>query len=210
MMAQYPILFYGFVILIGYLIGSIPCGLLLGKWMGAGDIRNIGSGNIGATNALRTGNKILALLTLIGDIAKGSLAAAIAWGLDVWLTNNTLYYAAIFAGVAAMVGHIFPVWLKFTGGKGVATMIGVMLLWSWMTALAFLVTWLVTARLSRYSSLGALIAALHAPVYALARGHNILVLPYAIMAALIFFTHRANIQRLLRGEESTIKLSQKS
>lgn len=208
MMSQYPVLFYGLVTLLGYLIGSIPCGLLLGKWMGAGDIRNIGSGNIGATNALRTGNKTLALLTLIGDIAKGSLAAALGWGLAVWLTGNTLYYAAIYAGIAAMVGHIFPVWLKFKGGKGVATMIGVMLLWSWMTAIAFLVTWLVTARLSRYSSLAALIAALHAPVYAMARGHHILVWPYAIMAVLIFFTHRANIQRLLRGEEPTIKLSQ--
>jgi glycerol-3-phosphate acyltransferase PlsY len=207
MMAQYPVLFYGLVILLGYLLGSIPSGLLLGKWMGVGDIRNIGSGNIGATNALRTGNKTLAALTLLGDIAKGSIAVLVGFALSVYLTNATLFYGPILGGVAAVVGHIFPVWLKFKGGKGVATVIGILLVLSWVTAIGFLVTWLVTARLSRYSSLGAIIAALHAPLYAKAYGQDLLVMPLALIAVLLFFTHRANIRRLLSGEETTIKIS---
>ncbi|HEY1096894.1 MAG TPA: glycerol-3-phosphate 1-O-acyltransferase PlsY [Alphaproteobacteria bacterium] len=198
--------FYALVILMAYLLGSIPCGLVLGKLMGAGDIRKIGSGNIGATNALRTGNKKLAIFTLLGDVLKGSLAVWIAFVLNMELADGVFIYAPVIAGIVSVLGHIFPVWLKFKGGKGVATTIGVILILNWMVGLGFLVTWLVTARLSRYSSLGAIIAALHAPLYAAAYGNHGLVLPFAIMALILIITHRGNIKRLLRGEESVIQL----
>ncbi len=188
-----------YLILISYLIGSIPFGLIFAKLFGYGDIRKIGSGNIGATNVLRTGNKILAILTLIGDIAKGSLTIFIAQHYFS-LGENSVYIS----GFTALIGHIFPIWLGFKGGKGVATAFGVILAINPFIAGLLIATWLVVAVLSRISSLAALIATLQAPLYALAAGHPNLILFLYCVAALIWFTHRGNIKRLLKGIESKI------
>lgn len=199
-------MFTSIVTAIGYLLGSIPTGLILGKAMGAGDLRTIGSGNIGATNALRTGNKKLAILTLLGDMLKGVIAVWIAYELNRQLAGGAYPYAPVWAGLAAVIGHIFPIWLKFKGGKGVATALGVIFALHWPTGLGCAVTWLVVARLSRYSSLAAVMAAFNAPLFAYACGGEALGIPFACLAILIFITHRANIRRLLKGEESIIKL----
>lgn len=201
-------LFHVLIVAIAYALGSIPTGLLLGKWIGNIDLRTIGSGNIGATNALRTGNKKLAILTLLGDAFKGVLAVWIAYELNRQFAGGAFPYASVWAGLTAVVGHIFPVWLKFKGGKGVATALGVIFALHWPTGLGCALTWLVVARLSRYSSLAAVMAAFNAPLFAYAYGGEKLAVPFACLSVLIFITHRANIRRLLKGEESIIKLKQ--
>jgi acyl phosphate:glycerol-3-phosphate acyltransferase len=183
-------------LLFGYLLGSIPFGLVLTRAAGLGDVRSIGSGNIGATNVLRTGNKKLAAATLLLDALKGTLACVVAahWGME----------AGIIAGFGAFIGHLFPVWLGFKGGKGVATYLGVVLgLAPWM-ALVFAVVWLALAFLLRYSSLAALVATLAVPVVEYTTGDPRLTLLFAVMALITWFKHRANISRLINGTESKI------
>jgi glycerol-3-phosphate acyltransferase PlsY len=181
----------------GYLCGTIPFGLILTKSAGLGDIRSIGSGNIGATNVLRTGNKKVAALTLILDALKGTIPA---------LLMGYLYgpQAAILGGLAAFFGHLFPMWLGFKGGKGVATSIGVLFGLFWPLGLVFIMVWIFMALLFRISSLSALTASLASPVAAYLAGRTDLVLPAAVMAVAVFITHRANIARILKGEEPRI------
>jgi len=185
--------------LAGYLAGSIPFGLLLTRLAGLGDVRKIGSGNIGATNVLRTGRKGLAALTLLLDALKGALAAAIAglWSVEL----------AMAAGFFAFIGHLFPVWLNFKGGKGVATYIGVLVAFAWQAALAFAAIWLAVAFLSRYSSLAALVAAVATPLVLYALGMPDVAGLFAVMSALILYRHRENIQRLRLGTEGKIGAS---
>jgi len=184
---------------IGYLLGSIPFGLLLTRLAGYGDIRRIGSGNIGATNVLRTGSKGAAALTLLLDLAKGWAAVVIggAWGED----------AALVAAGCVIVGHMFPVWLGFRGGKAVATALGVLIALAWPVALGAALVWLATALLLRYSSLAALVAAVVAAALApfVADGPTAAVV--AGIALLIILRHHANIRRLMTGSESRISLS---
>ncbi|KSV69463.1 glycerol-3-phosphate acyltransferase [Sinorhizobium sp. GW3] len=180
----------------GYLLGSIPFGLILTRMAGLGDVRKIGSGNIGATNVLRTGNKKLAAATLLLDALKGSAAAFIAsyWGVE----------AGIAAGFAAFIGHLYPVWLGFKGGKGVATYIGVLLGLAPLMVLAFAVIWLGMAKISRYSSLSALVATAIIPVLLYAAGNEKVALLFTAMTVITWVKHRANIRRLLAGTESKI------
>jgi glycerol-3-phosphate acyltransferase PlsY len=182
----------------GYLCGSIPFGLLLTRMAGFGDVRAIGSGSIGATNVLRTGNKRLAALTLFLDAGKGALPTLVGYhigGLEL----------AACTGFAAFIGHLFPVWLAFKGGKGVATAIGVLLGLNWVLGLMAIGIWLVVAAITRYSSLAALLASLATPVLAwLFLGNPKLAAFTAILALLIWIRHAGNIRRLLRGEESRI------
>ena len=187
---------------LGYLLGSIPFGLVLTRLGGYGDIRKIGSGNIGATNVLRTGNKPLAFATLILDSGKG--------GAAVWLAGLYAdpFAVAVTAGVAAVIGHNFPVWLGFKGGKGVATTLGTLLIISWPVCLAAGATWLAVAAVSRFSSLAALVSLSFAPVYAwflLASPDNQTVAyAAAFLAILAIARHRTNIRRLIAGEETRI------
>ncbi|MEO6340681.1 MAG: glycerol-3-phosphate 1-O-acyltransferase PlsY, partial [Caulobacteraceae bacterium] len=182
----------------GYLLGSIPFGVIATRLGGAGDLRQVGSGNIGATNVLRTGRKDLALITLLGDGGKGAAAVLIA---PLLLGPDT----GALAGGAAFVGHLFPVWLGFKGGKGVATFLGVLLAAAWPVGLAACATWLVIALLLRISSLAALIAAVLAPLYAFLLHQSRATLVLALfMAVLVFIRHHANIARLLKGEEPRI------
>lgn len=184
----------------GYLLGSIPFGLIATRLGGAGDIRQIGSGNIGATNVLRSGRKDLALITLLGDAGKGVVAVLLAR----YLTHGNPTVIAL-AGGAAFLGHLFPVWLKFKGGKGVATFYGVLLSACWPVGLLAAVTWLAMAALFRISSLAALTAAVLAGPFAIATDQPRPMLGLAIfMAILIFIRHRENIARLLKGEEPKI------
>ena len=180
----------------GYVLGSIPFGLLITRVAGAGDVRNIGSGNIGATNVLRTGHKSLAALTLTADLLKGTAAAYIGlqWGPDT----------AILAGFGAFIGHLFPVWLKFSGGKGVATYIGVLLGLFWPVALAFCAIWALVAGLSRYSSLAALAASAATPPLLAYFGQWQVMELFAFMTLLVYARHWENIRRLLSGKESKI------
>ncbi|PLT90211.1 glycerol-3-phosphate acyltransferase [Sinorhizobium medicae] len=180
----------------GYLLGSIPFGLILTRMAGLGDVRKIGSGNIGATNVLRTGNKKLAATTLLLDALKGTAAAAIAslWGVE----------AGMAAGLAAFLGHLFPVWLSFKGGKGVATYIGVLLGLVPVMVLLFAAAWLAVAKISRYSSLSALVATAIIPVALYATGNGKVALLFAVMTLIAWAKHRANIQRLMSGTESRI------
>ena len=181
----------------GYLLGSIPFGLIITRLAGSGDIRAIGSGNIGATNVLRTGRKGLAAATLIADMLKGTLAVAAMtwwWGHDCGLV----------AGIGAFLGHLFPVWLKFKGGKGVATFLGLLLALSWQATLLFAVLWLGLAALFRYSSLASLIACAATPVYFAIAGAHPDAEVFLLLAVLSFFMHRGNIARLWRGTESKI------
>ena len=184
---------------LGYLLGSIPFGLLLTRLAGLGDIRQIGSGNIGATNVLRTGSKSAAALTLLLDLAKGWAAVIVAksWGAD----------AALVAAVGVIVGHMYPIWLGFRGGKGAATALGVLLALAWPVALAAALVWLVTALIFRYSSLAALAAAVCSAVLAplLVDGPTAAVI--AGIALLIILRHHANIRRLIAGSESRISLT---
>ncbi len=180
----------------GYLLGSIPFGLVLTKLAGMGDIRAIGSGNIGATNVLRTGNKKLAAATLLLDGAKGAVAVLIAqtWGQDM----------AVMAAGGAMLGHCFPIWLKFKGGKGVATFLGIMLAIVWPAGIACCLTWLAVAALFRFSSLAALIAVIAAPLYAWYFADFQIMYLAGLMALLVVFRHHENIGRLFAGTEPRI------
>lgn len=182
---------------IGYLLGSIPFGLVLAKLMGLGNLRKIGSGNIGATNVLRTGNKLAAALTLILDGGKGAvavLAARAAGGEDI----------AQIAGLAAMLGHCFPVWLRFAGGKGVATFLGIVMALAWPVGIACCLAWLAAAALSRMSSMGALVSSFASLPLAWILGYPRMVILCALLAQLIFLRHRANIKRIKAGTEPKI------
>jgi len=183
----------------GYLLGSIPFGVIATRLGGAGDIRAVGSGNIGATNVLRTGRRDLALITLVGDGAKGAAAVLIAR----WLFGED---AAALAGGAAFLGHLFPVWLKFRGGKGVATFFGALIALAWPAGLLAGATWIAMAYLFRLSSLAALTAAALAPLYVFLLGQapESKLWVTAFMAVLIYIRHRENIRRLLKGEEPRI------
>ncbi|WP_274629190.1 glycerol-3-phosphate 1-O-acyltransferase PlsY [Arvimicrobium flavum] len=183
-------------LILGYLVGSIPFGLLITRAAGLGDVRSIGSGNIGATNVLRTGRKELAALTLLLDALKGAVV--------VWIAAQWGGYAAIAAGFGAFIGHLFPVWLSFKGGKGVATYLGVLLGLAWQGFVAFAVVWLAVAFLTRYSSLAGLIAAITTPIFLFLFGAEPVAIPLAVMSALIVWKHRANIERLLAGTEGKI------
>jgi glycerol-3-phosphate acyltransferase PlsY len=183
--------------LIGYLLGSIPFGLVITRALGLGDLRQIGSGNIGATNVLRTGNRGAALATLLLDSGKGAIAVLLAR----WLAGPD---AALVAGGAAFLGHLYPVWLGFRGGKGVATFLGTVLALSWPIGLIACATWLVTAAILRISSLAALVAAFGTPVIALLAGRPALAAVAAFMALLILLRHRTNIARIRTGTEPRI------
>lgn len=183
--------------LIGYLLGSIPFGLLLTRAAGLGDIRGIGSGNIGATNVLRTGNKKLAAATLLLDAAKGAAAVLIA---RAWLGET----AALVAGLAAFLGHIFPVWLGFKGGKGVATYLGVLIALAWPLALLFSALWLGVAKLGKISSLAAIVATIAVPIAAWSFADRTLAMTVTLMSIVVLIKHRANIERLMAGEEPRI------
>lgn len=185
------------VALAAYLLGSVPFGLVIAQLFGLGDIRKIGSGNIGATNVLRTGNKLAAFLTVILDAGKGALAVVIARllvGED----------AAGLAGLFAMLGHLYPVFLKFRGGKGVATFLGTLLALSLPVGLATCLTWLIVAIIFRYSSLSSLVAAAFAPVFTYFLYHTHGAILVLFLSALVFYCHGANIQRLLKGTEPKI------
>ena len=184
------------LIAVGYLLGSIPFGLLLTRAAGLGDVRGIGSGNIGATNVLRTGNKGLAAATLLLDMLKGTAAVLLAgiYGIEF----------AIAAGLGAFLGHLFPVWLSFKGGKGVATYIGVLLGLMWQAALLFCAIWIVIAFAFRYSSLSALTACVVTPVALWFMGRANLAILFAVLSVIVFIKHRANIARLLAGTEGKI------
>ena len=191
----WPWLLIGFGI--GYLFGSIPFGLLLTRAAGLGDVRKIGSGNIGATNVLRTGHKGLAAGTLLLDALKGTAAVLL---VDHWYGQAP----AMLAGLGAFLGHLYPVWLKFKGGKGVATYIGVLFGLFWQAGLTFCAIWLAMAFALRYSSLAALAASVATPVALLLYGQPELAGLTALMTLLLLWTHRANIRRLLKGEEPKI------
>ncbi|WBU64342.1 glycerol-3-phosphate 1-O-acyltransferase PlsY [Paracoccus aerodenitrificans] len=182
---------------IGYLIGSVPFGIVITRALGLGDLRQIGSGNIGATNVLRTGHKGAALATLLLDSGKGAIAVLLArhFGGDI---------AAVLAGAAAFLGHCFPVWLGFRGGKGVATFLGTLIALQWQIGLAACAIWAVVAAISRISSLSALMAAALSPLMAALMGWYHVALAALFMAALIFWRHRANIRRLREGTEPKI------
>ncbi|MEJ1992669.1 MAG: glycerol-3-phosphate 1-O-acyltransferase PlsY [Maritimibacter sp.] len=182
---------------LGYLLGSVPFGLVFARIFGLGDIRQIGSGNIGATNVLRTGNKLAAFLTLLGDVGKGAFAVLVARAL---LGED----AAQIAGLGAYLGHLFPIFIGFKGGKGVATWLGTMFALSLPLGLAAGATWLVVAGLFRISSLAGLSAAALTPIWALVLGRGDVFLVALLLGALIFQRHHANIARLLKGEEPKI------
>lgn len=184
-------------LLVGYLLGSIPFGLILTKLAGLGDIRSIGSGNIGATNVLRTGRKGLAAATLVLDALKGTVAVWIGWRVG----QET---GALAAGITVYVGHCFPIWLKLKGGKGFATFLGVLLGLHWPTMILAALIWLGTAAVTRYSSLSALVASLAAPIILLAVGETPIAGVAALMTIIIWLRHHANIARLLAGHESKI------
>ncbi|WP_063683013.1 glycerol-3-phosphate 1-O-acyltransferase PlsY [Bradyrhizobium stylosanthis] len=182
---------------IGYLFGSIPFGLILTKLAGTQDIRSIGSGSIGATNVLRTGRKSLAAGTLLLDALKGTAAVVICG----YIAGPN---AAMVAGLGAFLGHLFPVWLKFKGGKGVAVYIGILLGLFWPAAVVFCVLWLATAFTTRYSSLSALVASFITPMFLWWFGHLALSALFAVLTLLLFYAHRENIKRLQSGKESRI------
>ena len=188
-----PVLFLG----LGYALGSVPFGLLLTRAAGLGDIRGIGSGNIGATNVLRTGRKGLAGATLLLDGGKGAAAVLLA----AWLGGPQ---AGLWAGGGAVLGHLFPVWLGFRGGKGVATGVGVLLAIAWPVGALWCAAWLATARLARISSLAALVAFALAPLFAWALASGGVVKLSLAIAVLVFVRHHANIRRLLAGQEPRI------
>jgi glycerol-3-phosphate acyltransferase PlsY len=181
----------------GYLSGSVPYGLLLTRMAGLGDVRSIGSGNIGATNVLRTGNKGLAALTLLLDALKGAV--------PVWMATYFLgLEAAIVAGLGAFLGHLYPVWLRFNGGKGVATFAGISLGYSWHVLAPFAIVWIAMALLFRYSSLAALTASVVTAASLFYVSQFELGWLYVLLTAIVFWKHRQNIQRLLAGKESKI------
>jgi glycerol-3-phosphate acyltransferase PlsY len=192
--------YYAAALVFGYLLGSVPWGILLTRLAGAGDLRAIGSGNIGATNVLRTGRKGLAALTLLLDAFKGTVAVLVAdrvGGQDL----------AVLAALGAFLGHLFPVWLGFRGGKGVATYIGVLLALVWQAAAAFCIVWLMVAFVSRYSSLSALIASIAAPLLLWWDGYLQEAQLFLLLSMLLWYKHRGNIARLLNGTETKIGAS---
>jgi acyl phosphate:glycerol-3-phosphate acyltransferase len=189
--------FYLAALAFGYLLGSIPFGLIITRLAGTADIRSIGSGNIGATNVLRTGRKELAVATLLGDALKGTAAVVI---IDHFLGRD----AAVFAALGAFLGHLFPAWLNFKGGKGVATYIGLLIGLAWPGAVAFCVIWLVVAAATRYSSLSALIASAATPPLLWLSGYHLEAQMFLALTALLWFMHRGNIRRLLGGTEGKI------
>jgi acyl phosphate:glycerol-3-phosphate acyltransferase len=193
-----PLWAIGVVGLLSYLVGSIPFGVVVARVMGLGDLRAIGSGNIGATNVMRTGNKLAGVLTFVLDAAKGAIAALIAWvvfGAD----------AAQAAALAAFLGHLYPVYLGFKGGKGVATFIGIVLALGWPVGLATCATWLVTFKASRYSSLAGLTACGISSIYAALMGYMPLVALLVVMKVMVFYKHRDNIKRLWNRTEPRFK-----
>jgi glycerol-3-phosphate acyltransferase PlsY len=195
---QSPVFQYAAALVFGYLCGSIPFGVLLTRFAGAPDLRSVGSGNIGATNVLRTGRKFLAAATLAGDILKGTVAVVLIGyviGRD----------AALYAALGAFLGHLFPVWLRFKGGKGVATYIGLLLgLALWLAFAAFCLIWIAVAAASRYSSLAALVASAATPMVLWWNGNLPEAKLFLLLSALVWLMHRANIARLISGTESQI------
>ena len=183
--------------LYSYFLGSIPFGLIYAKLAGLGDVRNIGSGNIGATNVLRTGNKKVAALTLLCDIAKGSLA--------VFITLNFFPKLILLSSVVVYLGHIFPVWLKFKGGKGVATFIGAIAILNYVLCLIFLISWAIVAKIFKISSLSAIVAFLITFVATEFLYENNLIVVMSFFTVFSIFTHRENIKKIISGEESKIK-----
>jgi acyl phosphate:glycerol-3-phosphate acyltransferase len=194
-----PWVAYVVAAIVGYGLGSIPFGLLLTRAAGLGDVRSIGSGNIGATNVLRTGNKKLAAATLLLDLLKGTAAVLI-----VRFAMPEVPEANVVAGVAAFLGHLFPVWLGFKGGKGVATYIGVLLGLFWPAVLIFAGVWIAVAYFSRYSSLAALVATVIVPLALWALGNTLLAAVFVLLTVIVWAKHNANIRRLLAGTEGKI------
>lgn len=192
-------LILGAAALIGYLLGSIPFGLLVTRAGGAADPRTIGSGNIGATNVLRTGRKDLAILTLLLDAAKGAAAVLIVG--HIWSDPTPPSLPAIVAGAFAFLGHVYPVWLRFHGGKGVATFLGVALALSWPCGLAFAVVWLAAFAATRHSSVGGMSAVIATPVTAAVLNRSDLTLVFLLLALVVLWKHRLNVERLLDGTE---------
>jgi acyl phosphate:glycerol-3-phosphate acyltransferase len=184
-------------LLFGYLLGSIPFGLVLTRAAGGPDVRTIGSGNIGATNVLRTGRKGIAAATLVCDALKGTLVVLLA-------AHFAGHEAALAAGLGAFLGHLFPVWLKFKGGKGVATYIGLLIGFYWPGALIFCAIWLVAAAVGRYSSLSALVASALTPLALYLLGQPTVAALFLLLTVLLWIMHRANIARLLNGSEGKI------
>lgn len=189
-----PFWLIGVVGLAAYLLGSVPFGVVVARVMGLGDLRQIGSGNIGATNVMRTGNKLAGFLTFALDAAKGGVAALLAW---VWIGED----AAQVAALAAFLGHLYPVYLGFKGGKGVATFIGTALALAWPVGLAICATWALVFAASRISSLSALVATVLAPVMALVLGYGAMTVLFVVLGVMIFWKHADNIKRLLAGTE---------
>ena len=185
------------VILFAYLIGSIPFGIIISKIMGLGNLRNIGSGNIGATNVLRTGNKLAAILTLIFDLLKGAIAVIITY----YIFNDT---TAQIAALSSFLGHCFPIWLKFKGGKGVATFIGISLALYWPAGILVCLTWTLTAFLSRISSLSALISSLSSILWVWILGVPSAVFIMTVLTILIWYRHIENIKRIIKNTEPKI------
>jgi len=185
------------VILFAYLIGSIPFGIIISKIMGLGNLRNIGSGNIGATNVLRTGNKLAAILTLIFDLLKGAIAVIITY----YIFNDT---TAQIAALSSFLGHCFPIWLKFKGGKGVATFIGISLALYWPAGILICLTWVLTAFLSRISSLSALISSLSSILWVWILGVPSAVFVMIVLTILIWYRHIENIKRIIKNTEPKI------
>ena len=181
-----------------YLMGSIPFGLILTKIFLKKDIRDIGSGNIGATNVLRTGNKLIGYLTLVLDITKAIIPV-----IYVKINFPELIYIA---SLCAFLGHVFPIWLKFKGGKGVATYVGILFSINILLGVVFISCWIITFLISKYSSLSSIIASLSVPIYLLIKGNIGSVIFFIIMFVLIFFTHRDNIKRLINKEETKTKI----
>lgn len=207
----------------GYLLGSIPFGLLLTKAAGHGDIRQMGSGNIGATNVLRTGNKLLAAATLLLDILKGTVAVTAAHWFAAWWAvrqfaaqaavegatatiapSHVFLSAAVAAGLGAFIGHVYPVWLGFKGGKGAATYIGVLIGLFWPAAVVYCVAWLLVAAVTRYSSVSSLVASIAAPLSVWAMGWPQIAIVLIPLSLLLIYKHKGNIERLLAGQEPKI------
>ena len=195
---QSPVLQYAAALIFGYLCGSIPFGVVLTRVAGAPDLRSVGSGNIGATNVLRTGRKVLAATTLAGDILKGTVAVVV---IGFVFSRE----AALYAALGAFLGHLFPLWLGFKGGKGVATYIGLLLgLALWLALIVFCLIWIAIAAASRYSSLAALVASAATPVVLWWNGNVPEAKLFLLLSALVWLTHRANIARLISGTEHAI------
>ena len=189
-------------LLFGYLLGSVPFGLVLTHLTGGGDLRKTGSGNIGATNVLRSGNKLLAALTLLLDMGKGYAAVYLAMQISDGL--------GVLAGLGAFLGHLYPVWLRFSGGKGVATLLGVVAALIPAAGLIFAVTWLGSLALWRYSSVGGMLAAISVPIAASVLGESSMIPMFIGLALLVLWKHRSNIERLIAGEEPKVGASKKA